>query len=78
MFSAAFGTHWFYGTLLLYVQTVQATYMLVLELLSASLEVLREECRQTALANQVLIRSNLDQIMSSHCFLEQKIRGTAH
>ncbi|XP_029380046.1 protein Niban-like [Echeneis naucrates] len=55
--------------------TVQATYMLVLDLLTANLEALREKCRQTASANQALIRSNLDQIMSSHCFLEQKVRA---
>ncbi|XP_040000691.1 protein Niban 1-like isoform X2 [Xiphias gladius] len=58
-----------------WLATVQATYGLVLELIVASLEALREECRQTALANQALIRSNLDQIMSSHCFLEQKVRA---
>uniref|UniRef100_A0A3P8SS36 Niban 1/2/3 domain-containing protein n=1 Tax=Amphiprion percula TaxID=161767 RepID=A0A3P8SS36_AMPPE len=57
----------------LWLATVQATYSLVLEQLAAALEVLREECRQTASANQALIRANLDEIMSSHCFLEQKI-----
>ncbi|MEQ2290835.1 hypothetical protein AMECASPLE_007059, partial [Ameca splendens] len=55
--------------------TVQVTYTLVLEQLTASLEALREECRQTASASQALIRSNLDQIMSSHDFLEQKVRA---
>ncbi|XP_074506252.1 protein Niban 1-like [Sebastes fasciatus] len=59
----------------LWLATVQATYTLVLEQLTASLEALREECRQTASANQALIRSNLDQIMSSHRFLEEKVRG---
>ncbi|XP_023126496.2 protein Niban 1-like [Amphiprion ocellaris] len=57
----------------LWLAMVQATYSLVLEQLAATLEVLREECRQTASANQALIRANLDEIMSSHCFLEQKI-----
>lgn len=56
---------------------MQATYTLVLEQLTANLEALREECHQTALASQALIRSNLDQIMSSHCFLEEKVRGAA-
>ncbi|KAK5607078.1 hypothetical protein CRENBAI_008062 [Crenichthys baileyi] len=55
--------------------TVQVTYTLVLEQLTAGLEALREECRQTASASQALIRSNLDQIMSSHDFLEQKVRA---
>uniref|UniRef100_A0A3B5AUZ0 Protein Niban-like n=1 Tax=Stegastes partitus TaxID=144197 RepID=A0A3B5AUZ0_9TELE len=59
----------------LWLATVQATYTLVLEQLTASLEVLRDECCKTASANQALIRSNLDQIMSSHCFLEQKVRA---
>ncbi|KAM9323454.1 protein Niban 1-like isoform 2-T2 [Pholidichthys leucotaenia] len=59
-----------------WLATVQATYTLVLEQLTAALETLREECRQSASANQGLIRSNLDQIMSSHCFLEQKVRAS--
>ncbi|KAM9349093.1 protein Niban 1-like [Symphorus nematophorus] len=58
-----------------WLATVQATYTVVLEQLTARLEALREECRQTASANQALIRSNLDQIMSSHCFLEEKVRA---
>ncbi|KAF1383280.1 hypothetical protein PFLUV_G00130220 [Perca fluviatilis] len=57
-----------------WLATMQATYTLVLVQLTASLEALREECRQTASANQALIRSNLDQIMSSHCFLEEKVK----
>uniref|UniRef100_A0A8C4D9H2 Niban 1/2/3 domain-containing protein n=1 Tax=Dicentrarchus labrax TaxID=13489 RepID=A0A8C4D9H2_DICLA len=57
-----------------WLATVQATHTLVLEQLTASLEALREECRQTATASQALIRSNLDQIMSSHCFLEEKVK----
>ena len=59
------------------VQTVHVAHTLALEQLISSMEVLREECRQTASANQALIRSNLDQIMSSQTFLEQKVRGTA-
>ncbi|GLD73548.1 protein Niban-like protein, partial [Lates japonicus] len=58
-----------------WLATVQATYTLVLELLTASLEALKENCRQTASDNQALIRSNLDQIMSSLCFLEEKVRA---
>ncbi|XP_029971770.1 protein Niban-like [Salarias fasciatus] len=58
----------------LWLATVQATYMLVLEQVNTSLEALRAECRQTASANQTLIRSNLDQITSSLRFLEQKVR----
>ncbi|XP_010783641.1 protein Niban-like [Notothenia coriiceps] len=58
-----------------WLATVQASYSLVLEQLSVSLQALRAECRQTASANQALIRSNLDQIMSSHCFLEEKVKA---
>ncbi|KAK5918875.1 hypothetical protein CgunFtcFv8_022818 [Champsocephalus gunnari] len=58
-----------------WLATVQASYSLVLEQLSFSLEALRAECRQTASANQALIRSNLDQIMSSHRFLEEKVKA---
>ncbi|XP_070830593.1 protein Niban 1-like [Chaetodon trifascialis] len=61
-----------------WLATVQATYTLVLEQVTTSLKALREECRQTASANQAIIRSNLDQIMSSHCFLEDKVRACIH
>ncbi|XP_060940598.1 protein Niban 1-like [Limanda limanda] len=57
-----------------WLATVHLAYTLALEQLISSMEVLREECRQTATANQALIRSNLDQIMSSLSFLEQKVR----
>ncbi|XP_035026225.2 protein Niban 1 [Hippoglossus stenolepis] len=57
-----------------WLATVHVTYTLALEQLISSMVVLREECRQTASANQALIRSNLDQIMSSLSFLEQKVR----
>lgn len=55
---------------------MQVAYTLVLEQITSSLEALKEECRQKASANQTLIRSDLDQIMSSLCFLEEKVRGT--
>ncbi|KAM7401358.1 hypothetical protein PAMA_005516 [Pampus argenteus] len=58
-----------------WLATVQATYTLVLEQVTASLKTLREECQQIASKNQALIRSHLDQIMSSHCFLEEKVRA---
>ncbi|XP_027875640.1 protein Niban-like [Xiphophorus couchianus] len=55
--------------------TVQATYTLVLEQLTAGLEALREECRQTASASAALVFSNMDQIMTSQDFLAQKVRA---
>ncbi|XP_059200524.1 protein Niban 1-like [Centropristis striata] len=58
-----------------WLATVQASYSVVLQQLTESLSALREECRQTVSANQALIRSNLDQIMSSQHFLEEKVKG---
>ncbi|XP_028296610.1 protein Niban-like isoform X2 [Gouania willdenowi] len=58
----------------LWQATVQATYTVVLEQLTAKLQSLRKECHQTASANQMLIRSNLDQIVTSHSYLEQKVK----
>ncbi|XP_058506458.1 protein Niban 1-like [Solea solea] len=57
-----------------WLATVHATYTMVLAQLTASLDALKEKCRQTALADQTLIRSNLDQIVSSLSFLEEKVR----
>ncbi|KAM6918244.1 protein Niban 1-like [Xenentodon cancila] len=54
---------------------VQATYTLVLAQLTAGLEGLRMECRQTASASQGLIRSNMGEIMSSLSFLRQKVQA---
>ncbi|KAF6727678.1 Protein Niban [Oryzias melastigma] len=58
-----------------WLATVQAAYMLVLDQLTAGLEALRKECQETASSSQALIRSNLDQIMSSRSFLEEKVRA---
>uniref|UniRef100_A0A8C7YWJ9 Niban 1/2/3 domain-containing protein n=1 Tax=Oryzias sinensis TaxID=183150 RepID=A0A8C7YWJ9_9TELE len=58
-----------------WLATVQAAYMLVLDQLTAGLEVLKKECQETASASQTLIRSNLDQIMSSRSFLEEKVKA---
>lgn len=54
---------------------MQATYTLVLEQVSSSLQALRDECCQKASSSQTLIRSDLDQIVSSLRFLEGKVRG---
>ncbi|XP_072297872.1 protein Niban 1-like [Eucyclogobius newberryi] len=59
----------------LWLATVQAAYTLVLEQLKPGLEALRAECRESASANQSLLRSNLDQITASHSFLLDKIQG---
>lgn len=60
---------------MVFVQTTQAAYTLVLEQVTSSLSVLRGECCQKASSSQTLIRSDLDQIMSSLTFLEEKVRG---
>lgn len=54
--------------------TVQATYTLVLEQLTKGLEAMRDECHQTASTNQPRMRADMDQIMSSHDFLVQKVK----
>lgn len=43
--------------------------------MTSSLQALRDECCQKASSFQTLIRSDLDQIVSSLCFLEEKVRG---
>ncbi|XP_029930738.1 protein Niban-like [Myripristis murdjan] len=59
-----------------WMATVQATYSLVLEQVTDGLEALKGPCRQTASANQAVIRSNLDQITVCHRFLEDKLRAS--
>lgn len=54
---------------------MQGTYTLVLEQVTSSLQALRDECCQKASSSQTLIRSDLDQIVSSLRFLEEKVRG---
>lgn len=54
---------------------MQGTYTLVLEQVTSGLQALREECRQKASSSQTLIMSDLDQIVSSLRFLEEKVRG---
>lgn len=66
---------WAQQLIIVFVQTMQGTYSLVLEQVTSSLEALKEECHQKASNSQNLIRSALDQIMSSLTFLEEKIRG---
>lgn len=37
---------------------------------------LNDECRETTKQQSALMRSDMDQIMSSRAFLESKLRGT--
>uniref|UniRef100_A0AAV2JSX7 Niban 1/2/3 domain-containing protein n=1 Tax=Knipowitschia caucasica TaxID=637954 RepID=A0AAV2JSX7_KNICA len=59
----------------LWLTTVHAAYTAVLEQLKPRLEALRTECRESATANQGLVRSSLDQITASQRFLLKKIQG---
>ncbi|CAB1332228.1 unnamed protein product [Coregonus sp. 'balchen'] len=55
--------------------TVEAAYILVQERLLEGLTALKEECRTAAHQQEVLIRSDMDQILNSRTYLEGKLRG---
>ncbi|XP_061095654.1 protein Niban 1a [Conger conger] len=57
--------------------TVEAAYILVQEELLAGLTALKQECRVTAKQQEALIRSNMDQIITSQDFLAGKLRAMA-
>ncbi|KAI1882920.1 hypothetical protein AGOR_G00239860 [Albula goreensis] len=54
--------------------TVEAAYTLVQEQLGEGLATLREECATSARQQEALIRSDMDQIISSRTFLEGKLQ----
>ena len=60
---------------LLCPQTVEAAYGLVQDQLREGLVALREECSASAKQQEALIRSDMDQIISSRAFLEGKLQG---
>ncbi|KAG5850591.1 hypothetical protein ANANG_G00084080 [Anguilla anguilla] len=55
--------------------TVEAAYILVQEQLLKGLSALKQECRAAAKQQEALIRSNMDQIISSQDFLAGKLRA---
>ncbi|XP_051581305.1 protein Niban 1-like [Myxocyprinus asiaticus] len=55
--------------------TVEAAYYLVQEHLMGKLNALKEECKEMVKQQEVLMRSNMDQITSSRAFLEGKLRA---
>ncbi|XP_035277761.1 protein Niban 1-like [Anguilla anguilla] len=55
--------------------TVEAAYALVQDQLREELATLREECSASAKQQEALIRSNMDQIISSRTFLEGKLQA---
>lgn len=56
-------------------QTVEAAYILAQEHLLEGLSALKEDCRTTARQQEVLIHSDMDQIVESRRQLEEKVRG---
>ncbi|KAJ8357198.1 hypothetical protein SKAU_G00199920, partial [Synaphobranchus kaupii] len=55
--------------------TVEAAYALVQDQLREGLTALREECAASAKQQEALIRSDMDQIISSRVFLEGKLQA---
>uniref|UniRef100_A0A673VZB7 Niban apoptosis regulator 1a n=1 Tax=Salmo trutta TaxID=8032 RepID=A0A673VZB7_SALTR len=56
--------------------TVEAAYFLVQECLFKGMSALKEECRKAAHQQEVLIRSDMDQILNSRTYLEGKLRAS--
>ncbi|XP_036437325.1 protein Niban 1a [Colossoma macropomum] len=56
--------------------TVEAAYYLVQETLMVGMTALKDECKEKAKKQSALMRSDMDQIMSSRAFLESKLRAT--
>lgn len=54
---------------------VEAVYILVQEDMFEGLSALKEECRVSVRQQEVLIHSDMDQILNSRRQLEEKIRG---
>ncbi|XP_060773418.1 protein Niban 1a isoform X2 [Neoarius graeffei] len=55
--------------------TIEAAYNLVQETLMKGMAALNSECRETTEQQSAVMRSNMDQIMSSRTFLESKLRA---
>lgn len=56
---------------------MEAAYILAQEHLLEGLSLLKEECRVSARQQEVLIHSDMDQILESRRQLEDKVRGEA-
>lgn len=54
---------------------MEAAYILVQEHLLEGLSALKEECRTSVRQQEVLIHSDMDQILESRRQLEEKVRG---
>ncbi|XP_016334645.1 protein Niban-like, partial [Sinocyclocheilus anshuiensis] len=55
--------------------TVEATYFLLQEHLFERMKTLKQECQERVKRQDVLMRSDMDQITSSTAFLEGKLRA---
>lgn len=71
------GRHWAAADFAPCAQTVEAAYILAQEHLLEGLALLKEECRFSARQQEVLIHSDMDQILESRRQLEEKVRGAA-
>ncbi|TSN30222.1 Kinesin-associated protein 3 [Bagarius yarrelli] len=60
----------------LWFSTVEAVYNLVQDTLTDGMAALNDECRDATLHQSTLMRSDMDQIISSRAFLESKLRAT--
>ncbi|KAG7265211.1 hypothetical protein CRUP_009098, partial [Coryphaenoides rupestris] len=58
------------------VRTVEASYILVQENLLDGMSLLKKECGATGRQQEVLIHSDMDQIISSRALLEDKLRAS--
>ncbi|XP_058234521.1 protein Niban 1a isoform X2 [Hemibagrus wyckioides] len=56
--------------------TIEEVYNLVQETLEEGMAALNDECREATKQQTALMRSNMDQIMSSRAFLENKLKAT--
>lgn len=59
------------------IQTVEAAYILVQEHLLEGLSGLKEDCRVSVRQQEVLLHSDMDQIVDSRRQLEEKVRGSS-
>lgn len=55
---------------------MEAAYFRMNEHLLERLNTLKEECKDVVKENEVFMRSDMDQIISSRAFLEGKLKGT--
>lgn len=68
-------THWLLSLSAL-LQTVEAAYLLAQQHLLEGLTALKEECRSSERQQEVLMLSDMDQIVATRRRLEEAVRGS--